>query len=135
MHGGSWVDRVEQRPVQEVRVEVGIAVVVDGSGDEVAVDQPHQRAHAGEHALPGCGQGSQALSSVTRTGEEVQALIRQLDLMRLVYDRWKTFLESEWKAKSPDYAPLLALAAILIFGVVAAIQRRRATISLARSPA
>ena len=47
-----------------------------------------------------------------KTGEEVQNLLRQRDLTRHAFDRWRTFLEAEWKAKSPVYAPLLALSAI-----------------------
>ncbi|MBN9121325.1 MAG: PSD1 domain-containing protein [Planctomycetes bacterium] len=45
-------------------------------------------------------------------GEAVQGTLRQRDLTRFVYDRWRTFLEAEWKAKSPVYSPLPALAAI-----------------------
>jgi hypothetical protein len=45
-------------------------------------------------------------------GESVQNSLRQRDLTRFVFDRWRTFLDAEWKAKSPVYAPLLALAAI-----------------------
>ncbi|MFM8272577.1 MAG: DUF1549 domain-containing protein, partial [Gemmata sp.] len=44
--------------------------------------------------------------------EEVQSALRQRDLTRLVYDRWRTFLDAEWKAKSPVYMPLIALAAV-----------------------
>ncbi len=44
--------------------------------------------------------------------DEVQAVLRQRDLTRFVFDRWRTFLEAEWKAKSPVYTPLLALAAV-----------------------
>ncbi|QJW99342.1 PSD1 and planctomycete cytochrome C domain-containing protein [Frigoriglobus tundricola] len=40
---------------------------------------------------------------------EVQALVRQRDLTQFVFDRWRGFLEAEWKAKSPVYSPLLAL--------------------------
>ncbi len=47
-----------------------------------------------------------------KPNDEVQALLRQRDLTRLVYDRWRTFLETEWKAKSPVYSPLLALVAL-----------------------
>ncbi len=47
-----------------------------------------------------------------KTGEELQALVRQRDLTPLVLGRWRAFLEAEWKAKSPVYSPLLALAAI-----------------------
>ncbi len=47
-----------------------------------------------------------------KSGEEVQGLLRQRDLTRLVYDRWRTFLETAWKAKSPVYSSLVALAAI-----------------------
>src|SRR6266545_512556 len=47
-----------------------------------------------------------------KTGEEVQSLVRQRDLTRFAFERWRTFLEAQWKVKSPVYAPLLALAAI-----------------------
>jgi hypothetical protein len=43
---------------------------------------------------------------------ELQGALRQRDLNRTVFERWKTFLEAEWKAKSPVYSPLRALAAI-----------------------
>ncbi len=47
-----------------------------------------------------------------KPNEEVQNLLRQRDLTRHAFDRWRTFLDAEWKAKSPVYSPLLALAAI-----------------------
>ena len=43
---------------------------------------------------------------------ELQTLLRQRDLNRFVFDRWRAFLEHEWKLKSPVYSPLLTLAAI-----------------------
>lgn len=43
---------------------------------------------------------------------EVQNLLRQRDLTRHVFDRWRTFLTAEWKNKSPIYSPLLAFAAL-----------------------
>ncbi|MBP3960821.1 PSD1 domain-containing protein [Gemmata sp. G18] len=43
---------------------------------------------------------------------ETQGALRQRDLTRHTYDRWRTFLEAEWKAKSPIYAPLVQLAAV-----------------------
>ena len=53
-----------------------------------------------------------ALDAHGKTGEEVQNLIRQRDLTRYAFEQWRTFLETAWKAKSPVYSPLLALAAI-----------------------
>ena len=47
-----------------------------------------------------------------KPNDEINNTLRQRDLTRHVYDRWRTFLEAEWKAKSPVYAPLLVLAAI-----------------------
>jgi len=43
---------------------------------------------------------------------EVQNQLRQRDLTRFVFDRWRTFLEAEWKGPSAVYAPLLALKAL-----------------------
>ena len=43
---------------------------------------------------------------------EVQNQLRQRDLTRFVFDRWRTFLEAEWKAQSTVFAPLLALKAL-----------------------
>jgi hypothetical protein len=45
-------------------------------------------------------------------GEGVQGTLRQRDLNRVVYERWRAFLEAEWKKKSPVYSSLLTLAAI-----------------------
>ncbi|MDY3552586.1 PSD1 and planctomycete cytochrome C domain-containing protein [Gemmata sp. JC717] len=45
-------------------------------------------------------------------GEEVQNLLRQRDLTRLVYDRWREFVAAEVKAKSAVFVPLQALAAV-----------------------
>ncbi|VTR95916.1 planctomycete cytochrome c domain protein : Uncharacterized protein OS=Singulisphaera acidiphila (strain ATCC BAA-1392 / DSM 18658 / VKM B-2454 / MOB10) GN=Sinac_1739 PE=4 SV=1: PSCyt1: PSCyt2: PSD1 [Gemmata massiliana] len=47
-----------------------------------------------------------------KSNMEVQGALRQRDLLRQVFDRWRTFLEAEWKAKSPVYAPLLQLVAV-----------------------
>jgi hypothetical protein len=47
-----------------------------------------------------------------KPNEEIQNLLRQRDLTRFVYDRWRAYLEAEWKAKSVVYSPLLALAAV-----------------------
>ncbi len=47
-----------------------------------------------------------------KSNEELQMLVRQRDLTPHVLGRWRAFLEAEWKAKSPVYSPLLALAAI-----------------------
>jgi hypothetical protein len=47
-----------------------------------------------------------------KSGEEVQNLLRQRDLTRLAFDRWRAFFDAEVKAKSPVYAPLLTLAAV-----------------------
>jgi hypothetical protein len=46
-----------------------------------------------------------------KPSEETQ-LLRQRDLNRHTFDRWRTFLEGAWKSKSPVYSPLLALAAL-----------------------
>ncbi|MCS6863875.1 MAG: PSD1 and planctomycete cytochrome C domain-containing protein [Gemmata sp.] len=43
---------------------------------------------------------------------DVQNTLRQLELNRFVYDRWKNFLEGEWKRKSPVYSLLLTLSDI-----------------------
>jgi hypothetical protein len=47
-----------------------------------------------------------------KPNDEVQNLLRQRDLTRLAFERWRTYLEAEWKAKSPVYTPLLALHAV-----------------------
>jgi hypothetical protein len=47
-----------------------------------------------------------------KPNDEVQNLLRQRDLRRHAFDRWRTFLEAEWKAKSSIYVPLLKLAAL-----------------------
>jgi hypothetical protein len=44
--------------------------------------------------------------------EGVNALLRERDLTRYVFERWRSFLEREWKAKSAIYSPLLALTAV-----------------------
>jgi mono/diheme cytochrome c family protein len=47
-----------------------------------------------------------------KPGGEVQKELRQRDLTGHAFNRWRAFLEAEWKAKSPVYGPLLALAAV-----------------------
>ncbi|HEY1187484.1 MAG TPA: PSD1 and planctomycete cytochrome C domain-containing protein [Gemmata sp.] len=47
-----------------------------------------------------------------KSTEEVQNVLRQRDLTRFVFDRWRAFVEAEVKANSAVFAPLLALAAV-----------------------
>jgi hypothetical protein len=44
--------------------------------------------------------------------EGLRGALRQRDLNRFAFDRWRAFLQAEWKKKSPVYSPLQALAAL-----------------------
>jgi mono/diheme cytochrome c family protein len=52
------------------------------------------------------------LETRNKPNDDIINTLRQRDLNRVVFDRWRAFLESEWRAKSPVYTPLLALAAL-----------------------
>jgi Protein of unknown function (DUF1553)/Protein of unknown function (DUF1549)/Planctomycete cytochrome C len=47
-----------------------------------------------------------------KPNEELQAGLRQRDLNRLVFDRWRDFIAAQVKAKSSVFVPLQALAAV-----------------------
>lgn len=44
-----------------------------------------------------------------KSENDIQNTLRQRELNRLVFDRWKNFLEGQWKQKSPLYTVLLTL--------------------------
>ncbi|MCI0701466.1 MAG: PSD1 and planctomycete cytochrome C domain-containing protein, partial [Planctomycetia bacterium] len=44
--------------------------------------------------------------------DQLRGFLRERELTRYVFERWRAFLEAQWKAKSPVYSPLLALSAI-----------------------
>jgi hypothetical protein len=47
-----------------------------------------------------------------RADGQLQGFLRDRDLSRYVFDRWRTFLNTELKGHSPVFSPLVALAAI-----------------------
>ncbi|MBY0456557.1 MAG: PSD1 and planctomycete cytochrome C domain-containing protein, partial [Gemmataceae bacterium] len=47
-----------------------------------------------------------------KPNEELQNLLRQRDLSRFVFDRWRAFVQADVQAKGTVFAPLQALAAI-----------------------
>ena len=94
-----------------------IAFEAEVAKREAAYDAERDRRHAAAlKKLREPGAVADYLRAVLDTrgkpNDEVQALLRQRDLTRFAFDRWKAFLDAQWKAKSPVYAPLPALAAL-----------------------
>ncbi len=52
------------------------------------------------------------LDSKGKPNDQLLALLRERDLNRFVFDRWKAYLEKEIKANSPVFKPLIVISAI-----------------------